>query len=799
MDHLSSDISSSKNEQPDASYDVALFGKSDATRIVAVQPVAGRRNQESSHMLVYSRDASGTAVKAVEEPVFPFFFLSDIELLHNFARNRYQFQELSGENYYKNLVVFKSWNAYWDAIRHIERIKKQQQRTPDELYLVSNPVQQFLMQTGKTSFKGLEFDELHRMQLDIEVYAEAGFPNAQRPGDEVIIIALSDNRGWQKILHTKDFSEKKMLEELVAVINDCDPDVIEGHNIFAFDFMYLRERYKRHRVPFAIGRDGSEPRSFPSSMRFAERSIDFPALEIAGRHVVDTYFQVMSYDVFKRDLPGYGLKAVAKYFGFAPEDRTYIEGDKIAATWLENPDLLIRYALDDVIETERIARHLSGSTFYLSRMVPMPYGQVARTGPAAKIESLFVREYLRQKQSLSRSEWGSQTLGGYTDVFLTGAVGPIVYADVESLYPSIMLNYDIQPKNDSLSLFPQLLRRLTDLRLAAKREMQTEASEEKRGELDARQNSYKILINSFYGNLGFSLAIFNDFAKADRVATIGQQLLRQIISILTREKATVIEVDTDGVLFAPPPQIKGEAQERAFLTKINTEMPEGIRIGFDGRFKKMLSYKKKNYALLTYEDKLKFKGSSLVSRSNERFGRDFVAEAIRLLLDENVDGLHELYLNTRDKIIRHEWQDVSEFSKTETLKDSLDRYLADVRAGKRSRAAPYELAIKRKQDTGQPVRKGDRMTYYIAGSELNMASFEMAELTETWSKDNSDENTAYYLKRLDEFTRKFEPFFSDSNFRLIFSPEDLFGFDAVGIEILSRHTAPQLLETDIPF
>ena len=208
---------------------------------------------------------------------------------------------------------------------------------PTNYNLISNPVQQYLMQTGQTCFKDLAFDKLHRMQLDIEVYSEVGFPNAKRATDEVIIIALSDNHGWQKILHTKEQSEKEMLEELVLVINERDPDVIEGHNIFAFDFMYLMERYRRYKIPFCIGRDKSVPRSYPSSMRFAERSIDFPALEIAGRHVVDTYFQVMSYDVVKRDLPGYGLKAAARYFGFAPKDRTYIDGDQIAKTWLEKP------------------------------------------------------------------------------------------------------------------------------------------------------------------------------------------------------------------------------------------------------------------------------------------------------------------------------------------------------------------------------------------------------------------------------------------------------------------------------
>ena len=176
----------------------------------------------------------------------------------------------------------------------------------------------------------------------------------------------------------------------------------------------------------------------------------------------------MAYDMVKRDLPGYGLKEVSRYFGFAPADRTYVAGDQISRLWKEDPKLVIRYAEDDVIETERLARHLSESNFFLTQMLPMEYGQVARVGPASKIESLFTREYLRRKHSIPRFEWGNQTHGGYTDIFFSGIAGPIVYADVESLYPSIMLGYDIRPDRDLLGLFPELLSRLTKLRMAAK-------------------------------------------------------------------------------------------------------------------------------------------------------------------------------------------------------------------------------------------------------------------------------------------------------------------------------------------
>ncbi|HET6568925.1 MAG TPA: DNA polymerase domain-containing protein, partial [Rhodothermales bacterium] len=692
--------------------DIALFGRDASPRIVDVLPLRTGSDAAQALVRVYRRCESGAQIEAEDVPFYPFFFLSDVNLLRDFPRSRFKVQQLLGENFYRYLVVFEAWSTYWDAVRHVERTTENREKRSDALYTVNNPTQQYLLQSGRTCFKGLTFDELHRMQLDIEVYSEAGFPNARRDTDCIIIVALSDNRGWHRLLDGRELSERAMLEELVRVIRERDPDVIEGHNIFAFDLPYLLTRCERNGVVFGIGRDGSVPRTYGSNMRFAERSVDFTAFEIAGRHVIDTYFQVLSFDVVKRNLPSYGLKAAARYFGFARGDRTYVEGADIARVWREDPDRLLDYARDDVYETERLARHLSGSAFYLTQMLPMPYGQVARTGPAAKIESLFVREYLRRRHALPKSEWGSQVVGGYTDVFVTGVAGPVVYADVESLYPSIMLNYDVKPRSDRLELFPLLLHRLTDLRLDAKKKMRAVETEEERSELDARQSSYKVLINSFYGSLGFSLALFNDFAEADRVATTGQDILRRIIALIRESGGKVIEVDTDGVLFVPPPDILSEAEERAFVRKLSAAMPKGIRIGYDGRFQSMLSYKKKNYALLTYEGKLKFKGSSLVSRSIERFGRHFVRDAVRRLLDEDIQSLHELYLKTRDEIIRHDWGSVDSFSRTETLKESLQTYLNDVKEGKRTRAAAYELAIAHSRESGRPVRKGDRISYY---------------------------------------------------------------------------------------
>jgi len=774
---------------PPFDSDTILFGRADTTGIVDLEPVFSNARLQA-RMRVYTRSDNGS-IAHTEEPFYPFFFLSNIRSLGSYPRRHYRYKELQGSQYYRYLVTFSSWSQYREAIR----VVKTNVELSEALYLIRSPAQQYLMQTGQTCFKDMAFDSLHRLQLDIEVASTRGFPNASRPGDAIVIVSLTDNRGWQCLLHLAPdvnltnglafADEAALLRHLVHVLRERDPDVIEGHNIFRFDFPYIISRCRRHGVSFGIGRAGEVPRTFPSSVRFAERSIEFEALDIPGRHIVDTLFLLMSYDVFKRDLPGYGLKAAARYFGLTPENRTYVEGDQIGRIWREDPARLLAYALDDVIETERLARHLSGSAFYLTQMLPMRYGRVARSGPAAKIESLFVREYLRRKHSLPASRHGTQSTGGYTDIFVTGVAGPIVYADVESLYPSIMLRYDVRPASDTLGIFPALLRRLTDLRFEAKAAMNAAATPEKRSELDARQTSYKNLINAFYGYLGFSKAVFNDYAEAERVTTTGQQLLRRIIGLIRDGGGKVIEVDTDGVFFVPPPGIEGEAAERQFLAEINDFMPEGIRIGFDGRFRKMLSYKKKNYALLDYEDRVKIKGSSLVSRSTERFGRQFVRAAIILLLDGRLSVLHDLYLTTRARIVAHEWDDVADFSRTETLKQSLDRYEADVAAGKRPRAASYELARRRMRETGQPVRKGDRISFYLTGTSARINSFEKARSAASWDPSAPDENTAHYLRRLDELTRKFTPFFAEHHFRLLFSPEDLFGFSADGITLVS--------------
>ena len=114
--------------------------------------------------------------------------------------------------------------------------------------------------------------------------------------------------------------------------------------------------------------------------------------------------------------------------------------------------------------------------------------------------------------------------------------------------------------------------------------------------------------------------------------------------------AQVIEIDTDGVYFKPPTDVQTEADELAYVERIGRTLPPGIRLAHDGSYSAMLSLKMKNYVLVEPNGHKIFKGSSLRSRADERYGRHFLNGAIDLLLNEKSDDLSHLYQETLTKI-----------------------------------------------------------------------------------------------------------------------------------------------------
>ena len=209
------------------------------------------------------------------EPFSPFLWLTKPEWLADFEPAP-DIVRLAGENPYRALARFPTWAALERALAHL---KKSTGRTPSDpgapYFVLRDPVQQFLLDTGRTLFRDLVLADLKFLYLDIETDRGPGreFSNPDREEDRLLSIALSDGQGWEQILDGHELDEKAMLKRFAEIVRQRDPDVVAGHNLFRFDLPYLETRARRHRVPLALGRDGSRPETRAARFNAAERVV----------------------------------------------------------------------------------------------------------------------------------------------------------------------------------------------------------------------------------------------------------------------------------------------------------------------------------------------------------------------------------------------------------------------------------------------------------------------------------------------------------------------------------------------
>src|SRR6184192_4218420 len=519
-----------------------LFGADLTPRIVAIEL------GETGTVKVYRREADGSTIADVE-PFHPFVWCdSDVVDLGIDS------EKLESSLKYGWLVTVDSW-------KELIALRNGLKGTGRDFFAFTDPVQHYLTATGRTLFKDLPFEELKRMQIEVLSFenAVAGIDDPGR-GDHIMSIALSDNSGWEELLVVNpknvEESEHAALKRLTAIIKERDPDVIEGHDLFRSDLPYLVARAKKLKTKLDWGRSGGFLRSRPSRLQIAEKTIDYPKFTIDGRHFVDTFLLAQFYDVGMRSLAGFERTDVARHFNLCDsEEISALTGKELQRAYIGNSEQFRRRALCGVRETRALSGLLSPSYFIQAQIFPYNYQEVIVRGNATRINALFLREYFRQRHSIPEMPMVRGFEGGYTDIFFTGVVRNVWHCDVASLYPSVMLQFDCFPVTDQLQIFRHLLTDLRTFRLEAKGQMQLANKEGNRGgwhHLHALQNTFKILINSFYGYLGFAQGHFADFDAAARVTQFGRDLLQKMIAWLTERGAQVIEVDTDGIYFVPP-------------------------------------------------------------------------------------------------------------------------------------------------------------------------------------------------------------------------------------------------------
>jgi len=726
-----------------------LFGADPTPRIVAIEL------GETGTVRVYRREKDGSTIADVE-PFHPFVWAdSDVVDLG------IETEKLRGDLKYGLLITVDSW-------KELIALRNGLKNAGRDFFAFTDPVQHYLTATGRTLFKDLPFEELKRMQLEVLSF--------EGDNDHVMSIAISDNTGWEELIvidpKNVEESERNALRRLTALIKERDPDVIEGHDLFRVHLPLLVARAKKMKTKLDWGRSGGFLRSRPSRLQIAEKTIDYPKFTIDGRHFVDTFLLAQFYDVGMRSLAGFERTDVARHFDLCDNEQvSALTGKELERAYLENSEAFRRRALCGVRETRALSDLLSSSYFIQAQIFPYNYQDVIVRGNATRINALLLREYFRQRHSIPELPMPRPFEGGYTDIFFTGVARDVWHCDIASLYPSVMLQFECFPTTDQLQIFRLLLTDVRTFRLEAKAEMRAEQDPAKQHHLQALQNTFKILLNSFYGYLGFAQGHFADFDAAARVTQIGRDLLKKMIDWLNAHGAQVIEVDTDGIYFVPPSSAssveagvsparsKSDAADTAASTAseieelqrgLAKELPAGIDVEIDEQFDSMFSYKAKNYALLTKDGDVIIKGGALKSRGLEKFQRVFLEEMIKLIMQGKPEAVGDLRNEFEQKIRNREWK-IDMLMKTDTLQDSLDKYRAKIGGSARNRAAAYELAL----TSVRNYKPGDQISYYIKATPKKVPAYEAAKPASEFDPENRDENVDYYVAKLADLVKKF--------------------------------------------
>ena len=506
----------------------------------------------------------------------------------------------------------------FDTLYDCREFLTQYRELPDApIYGNTDFITQYLLET----YEGEVLYDLSKIKIayfDIETETEGGFPDLRNPNERINLIGVRISGinyliTWQQVTvpNCKIIlvsSEKEMIEEFFKLLSKEDIDVITGWNVKLFD------------IPYIIGRaklffDEKEIQSWLPFNLLKERETniggtDYRIFEFPGYTVLDYM------DLYKKfsgtSQESYALNFIAKV-ELDAQKLDYAEYGSLREFYTKNFNKFAEYNVQDVELVERLDNKLKliDLAVSIAYEAKIPYDVVFF---ATRIWGTICCDHLLHKNIISPIQTtyakDEQFIGAYVKDVTPGLYKNIVSFDATSLYPSIIMGWNISPEtcikkdasltaddflqskrkeipalveeaigqnaclacngsvftNDVRGFIPILIERTFNQRKEAKAKMlelekEYEATKNKEllpriAALKIRQSVKKILANSLYGCLGNPAFIYSSPALATAVTVTGQVIIRSAeksmnsyIQKLTKNytKDYVLAVDTDSV------------------------------------------------------------------------------------------------------------------------------------------------------------------------------------------------------------------------------------------------------------
>ena len=467
----------------------------------------------------------------------------------------------------------------WGSIKETRAsVKKYEGVQNMQIYGHTNYVYSFIAETYPEDID-YNFEHLKIMFLDIEVASEHGFPNPESAQEEVTAITIkidNDIQVWgcgeftndqDNITYNKCGDERQLLEQFVMYWQQNCPHVITGWNTKTFDTPYLINRIRNILSETWVKK--LSPWGFVKEHKiFGMGGREVQTYEIYGVSEIDYLDAYKKFTYTNRE--SYRLDHIANV-ELGQKKLDYSEVNTLHELYRTDFQKFIEYNIQDVILVDRLEKKMKLLELIMSLGYLSKCNFTDTFAQTRMWDCIIYNHLLREKTVIpqkSKQRKGDMYEGAYVKAPQTGMHKWIVSFDLNSLYPHLIMQYNISPetilgswkddigvdglvnrefdtstwkekditvtpngsvyRRDKQGFLPQLMEKMYNDRVKYKKLMIEEqkkgrnADPNKLSQYHNFQLNLKIALNSAYGAMGNQWFRYYDERNAEAVTAAGQ-------------------------------------------------------------------------------------------------------------------------------------------------------------------------------------------------------------------------------------------------------------------------------------
>ena len=513
-----------------------------------------------------------------------------------------------------------------------------------------------------------DISQMRIYALDIEVQCENGFPNVEEAAEEMLSITIKDMVSKKfYIWAVRDFetehehyvfdSEKDMLKSFLEWWVHHTPDILTGWNVNLYDVPYIARRLNR-----ILGEKWM--RSLSPWNRANEREIYVQgrknyAYDVSGINILDYLDLYRKFTYSNQE--SYRLDHIA-FVELGQRKLDHSEYENFKDFYTSDWQKFIEYNIQDVELIDRLEDKMK----LLELAITMSYDAKVNFEDVysqVRMWDTMIYNYLADKNIVPPPRKGARKdekyAGAYVKEPVPGKYDWVVSFDLNSLYPHLIMQYNISPetlwetrhpsanvdkllnqeidlsgdfavcangaqyRKDKKGFLPEMMEKIYTERVVYKKRMiqakkDYEKSPSKQLEKDISkfnniQMARKIQLNSAYGAVGNQYFRYYNLLNAEAITLSGQVSIRWIENkmnqkmnkiLKTEDVDYVIASDTDSIYLNLGPLVEGVYKGReetdevivGFIDKVcSMELEPYIESSYEALAKYVNAYDQKMF------------------------------------------------------------------------------------------------------------------------------------------------------------------------------------------------------------